>query len=104
MLVFWLFDCFCLSFHVKRGISKRSGSFFPITSEEEASHGDCPPEEARSVTFKKPSSNTLLGINVVGGNATGIFVSDIEKDSLAATLGSLRIGDRILQVKRLRSS
>ena len=67
-------------------------------------HGDCPPEEARPVTFKKPSSNTLLGINVIGGNASGIFISDIEKDSLAALQGSLRVGDRILQVSHIRFS
>ena len=71
---------------------------FDIFSDESIAHGDCPAEEPRSVTVKKPSSNTLLGMNVIGGNATGIFISEIEKEGLAASQGSFRIGDRIIQV------
>ena len=71
---------------------------FEPFSDDAIPHEDCPAEEARSVTFKRPSPHTLLGINVFGGNATGIFISEIEKDSLAAMQGSFRIGDRILQV------
>jgi len=66
--------------------------------DESIAHGDCPAEEPRSVTVKKPSSNTLLGMNVIGGNATGIFISEIEKEGLAASQGSFRIGDRIIQL------
>ena len=53
------------------------------------------------MTFKKPSPNTLLGIKVIGGNATGIFISEVEKESPASLQGSFRIGDRILQVSMI---
>ena len=81
-----------------------SHSDFCFPSNEDSAHADCPAEEARSVTFKKPSPNTLLGISVTGGNSTGIFISEFEKDGLAAAQGSLRIGDRILKVFPAHSS
>eukprot|EP00795_Rhopilema_esculentum_P008485 gene8485-14481_t len=66
--------------------------------DDAAAHGDNTSEEARPVTLKKPTPTTLLGINLSGGNATGIFVSDLEKDGFAFTQGLLRSGDRILEV------
>ena len=44
--------------------------------------------------INKPPSQ--LGIGVMGGNATGIFVRDIQPDSKAH--GHLRPGDQILEV------
>ena len=67
-------------------------------SDDAAAHGDNTSEEARPVTLKKPTPTTLLGINLSGGNSTGIFVSDLEKDGFAFTQGLLRSGDRILEV------
>lgn len=46
-----------------------------------------------TITTKK---NTNLGISLMGGNAVGIYVHDVQKSSLADAAG-LRMGDQILE-------
>ncbi|EAT43390.1 AAEL005196-PA [Aedes aegypti] len=47
-----------------------------------------------AIVYWKKSSN--LGISLVGGNANGIFVHGVQKDSIADNAG-LRVGDQILE-------
>ncbi|KAG1674896.1 Disks large 5 [Nymphon striatum] len=49
----------------------------------------------RFVFMKKATSN--IGISLIGGNAVGIFVHSIQKDSPAATEEGLKAGDQILE-------
>lgn len=46
-----------------------------------------------TITTKK---NTNLGISLMGGNAVGIYVHDVQKSSLADAAG-MRMGDQILE-------
>ena len=57
------------------------------------------PGELRAVAFKKKSQS--LGVSIVGGNATGIFVSEIESTSPATGNSGLCVGDQILKVRRV---
>ncbi|CAH1793992.1 unnamed protein product [Owenia fusiformis] len=52
-------------------------------------------EEPRFVFLKKTS--TTLGIGLIGGNLTGIFVHEVHKDSIASGHNGLRCGDQILE-------
>lgn len=52
-------------------------------------------EEVRRIYLK--NINSSLGVMISGGNAVGIFVSDILPDSVAKHNG-LRVGDQILEV------
>lgn len=55
------------------------------------------PGELRVVAFKKKSQS--LGVSIVGGNALGIFVSEIESSSPAIGNTGLCVGDQILKVR-----
>lgn len=46
-----------------------------------------------TITTKK---NTNLGISLMGGNAVGIYVHDVQKGSLADVAG-MRMGDQIIE-------
>lgn len=52
--------------------------------------------EHREIYLK--NNNSRLGVIVSGGNAVGIFVSEILPDGLAARHNELRRGDQILEV------
>ncbi|XP_070544146.1 disks large homolog 5-like isoform X2 [Ptychodera flava] len=56
------------------------------------------PSEPRFVFLEKPASSSL-GIRIVGGNAVGIFVSEIQSDSVANSPDGrgLKQGDQILE-------
>lgn len=54
----------------------------------------------RKISFKKPNPSASLGISLAGGNATGIFVHNIEEDSPAAGHNGVHPGDQILEVLR----
>ena len=57
------------------------------------------PGDLRYVFFKKSPNN--MGISLVGGNAVGIFVSEIDPDSGVPTgPNGLGVGDQILEVQR----
>ena len=60
------------------------------------------PCEPRFVFLKKTHSHDSLGITVVGGNVTGIFVSEVQLNSIAAGPQGLRCGDQILEVNFLK--
>lgn len=51
----------------------------------------------RKISFKKPNPSANLGISLTGGNATGIFVQNIEENSPAAGQ-NIVTGDQILEV------
>ncbi|XP_060579959.1 disks large homolog 5-like isoform X2 [Ruditapes philippinarum] len=51
----------------------------------------------RKVSFKKPNPSASLGISLTGGNATGIFVHNIEEGSPAAGHNGVHQGDQILE-------
>ncbi|XP_033106824.1 disks large homolog 5-like isoform X2 [Anneissia japonica] len=53
------------------------------------------PCEPRFVFLRKLSSS--LGISTSGGNASGIFVSELQPDSIANRPDGLRVGDQILE-------
>ena len=55
--------------------------------------------EARLVIVKKTHAHESLGVQVIGGNATGLFVHFLQPSS-AANNGAkgLRRGDQILEV------
>ena len=67
-------------------------------SNSEAAHSEDTGEEVRQVALLKPSTSSSLGIGIIGGNASGIFISQIEPESIAALQGGIRIGDHILEV------
>ena len=54
------------------------------------------PGEVRVVAFKKKSQSR--GFSIVGGNATGVFVSEIEQNSSTVGSSGLCAGDQILEV------
>lgn len=58
-----------------------------------------PPGDLRYVFFTKSPSS--LGFNIAGGNAMGIFVSEIQPDDEAASSSGLSVGDHILEVREL---
>ncbi|KAL3877008.1 hypothetical protein ACJMK2_034768 [Sinanodonta woodiana] len=55
------------------------------------------PESPRRMTFKKASPNSSLGITLVGGNAVGIFVHEVQSDSPASGHDGLHCADQILE-------
>ncbi|KAJ8318863.1 hypothetical protein KUTeg_003954 [Tegillarca granosa] len=54
-------------------------------------------EAPRYVTLKKKSPSTNLGVIIVGGNAVGIFVHEVQPNSIAFGHNGLHCGDRILE-------
>ncbi|XP_053393187.1 disks large homolog 5-like isoform X2 [Mercenaria mercenaria] len=51
----------------------------------------------RKISFKKPNPSASLGISLAGGNATGIFVHNVEEGSPAAGHNGVHPGDQILE-------
>ncbi|KAL4239354.1 Disks large 5 [Mactra antiquata] len=51
----------------------------------------------RKISFKKLNPSASLGISLAGGNATGIFVHNIEESSPAAGHNGVHPGDQILE-------
>ncbi|XP_013400011.1 disks large homolog 5-like [Lingula anatina] len=54
------------------------------------------PMEPRFVFLQKSAASSL-GISLIGGNAVGIFVHEVQKDSVACGPNGLRCGDQILE-------
>ncbi|XP_021371465.1 disks large homolog 5-like, partial [Mizuhopecten yessoensis] len=54
-------------------------------------------ESPRFVSLKKSSPNVSLGITIVGGNAVGIFIHNVQPNSVAYGHDGLHCGDQILQ-------
>ncbi|XP_074647785.1 disks large homolog 5-like isoform X2 [Tubulanus polymorphus] len=75
----------------RRDISANA-SLRSTTIAEESAPAPCEP---RFVFLKKTSSD--IGISLIGGNATGIFIRDIAPDSPAASINGLQRGDQILE-------
>lgn len=50
----------------------------------------------RSSSFFAFRKNPNLGVSLLGGNAYGIFIHSVQKDSIADDVG-LRVGDQILE-------
>ena len=69
---------------------RRNGEILPIIDNE-------PPGDLRYVFFTKSPSS--LGFSIAGGNAMGIFVSEIQPDDTAANSSGLKVGDHILEVR-----
>ena len=69
---------------------RRNGEILPIIDNE-------PPGDLRYVFFTKSPSS--LGFSIAGGNAMGIFVSEIQPDDEAAKSSGLNVGDHILEVR-----
>ena len=69
---------------------RRNGEILPIIDNE-------PPGDLRYVFFTK--SPSTLGFSIAGGNAMGIFVSELQADDEAAKSSGLTIGDHILEVR-----
>jgi len=55
------------------------------------------PGDIRIVYLNHTSTN--LGFNIAGGNATGIFVAEVDPSSEVAKL--LNVGDQILEVNNI---
>ena len=70
---------------------RRNGGILPIIDNE-------PPGDLRYVFFTKSPSS--LGFNIAGGNAMGIFVSEIQPDNEAISSSGLSVGDHILEVRK----
>ena len=70
----------------------RKNGILPIIDNE-------PPGDLRYVFFTKSPSS--LGFNIAGGNAMGIFVSEIQPDDEAVSSSGLSVGDHILEVNEL---
>lgn len=47
-------------------------------------------------TISRYRKNPNLGVSLLGGNAYGIFIHSVQKDSIADDVG-LRVGDQILE-------
>ena len=71
---------------------RRNGGILPIIDNE-------PPGDLRYVFFTKSPSS--LGFNIAGGNAMGIFVSEIQPDDEGVSSSGLSVGDHILEVRGL---
>ena len=69
----------------------RNGGILPIIDNE-------PPGDLRYVFFTKSPSS--LGFSIAGGNAMGIFVSEIQSDDEVAKSSGLRVGDHVLEVRK----
>ncbi|XP_069123796.1 disks large homolog 5-like isoform X1 [Argopecten irradians] len=54
-------------------------------------------ESSRFVSLKKSSPNASLGITIAGGNTVGIFVHEVQPNSVAFGHDGLLVGDQILQ-------
>lgn len=68
-----------------------------LDNQSECSHAvDCYDEEEPRVLTMHPKKSTNLGISLMGGNAVGIFVHDVQKNSIA-DLAGLKKGDQILE-------
>ncbi|XP_053697717.1 disks large homolog 5 isoform X2 [Sabethes cyaneus] len=63
-----------------------------LTNTSQTSHY----KEQPRLIFIETRKNPNLGISLVGGNANGIFVHGVQKDSIADNAG-LRVGDHILE-------
>lgn len=50
--------------------------------------------------LKKNNPSDNIGIGLFGGNAVGIFVRDIQSNSIASGPNGLRCGDQILEVRK----
>lgn len=70
----------------------RNNGILPIIDNE-------PPGDLRYVFFTKSPSS--LGFNIAGGNAMGIFVSEIQPDDEAVSSSGLSVGDHILEVNEV---
>ncbi|XP_055640988.1 disks large homolog 5 [Toxorhynchites rutilus septentrionalis] len=57
---------------------------------------NCQYKEQPRLIFIETRKSSNLGISLVGGNACGIFVHGVQKDSIADNAG-LRVGDQILE-------
>ncbi|KAL9962960.1 hypothetical protein ACROYT_G032118 [Oculina patagonica] len=68
---------------------RRNGGILPIIDNE-------PPGDLRYVFFTKSPSS--LGFNIAGGNAMGIFVSEIQPDDEGVSSSGLSVGDHILEL------
>lgn len=55
-------------------------------------------EEPRFIRIDREQPSEPLGIGIIGGNSLGIYISDIQKDSLAGHQAGLKCGDKILKV------
>lgn len=71
---------------------RRNNGILPIIDNE-------PPGDLRYVFFTKSPSS--LGFNIAGGNAMGIFVSEMQPDDEAVSSSGLSVGDHILEVREL---
>lgn len=58
---------------------------------------DCA-EEPRVIRMEREPPSTPLGITAIGGNSVGVFISDIQKNSLVELQGGLKCGDQIIKV------
>ena len=56
-------------------------------------------ESPRLIRIARENVGEPLGIGIIGGNSIGIFISDIQKESLAEKQPGLKCGDKILKVK-----
>jgi len=56
------------------------------------------PCDPRTLILKKSHSQDELGLNIAGGNSTGIFVQGVVPNSVAARNGGLHCGDQILMM------
>lgn len=54
-------------------------------------------EEPRSIHIVRKPPSTAIGVGIIGGNNIGIFISDVQKNSLAGQ-SELKPGDQILLV------
>lgn len=68
---------------------RKKGEILPIIDNE-------PPGDLRYVFFTKSPSS--LGFSITGGNATGIFVSEIQADDEAVKSSGLKVGDHLLEL------
>ena len=69
---------------------RKKGEILPIIDNE-------PPGDLRYVFYTKSPSS--LGFSIAGGNATGIFVSEIQPDDEAVKSSGLKVGDHLLEVR-----
>ncbi|XP_062549352.1 disks large homolog 5 isoform X2 [Armigeres subalbatus] len=75
-----------------KAISSNDNHQSQLSSSSQNSHY----KEQPRLIFIETRKSSNLGISLVGGNANGIFVHGVQKDSIADNAG-LRIGDQILE-------
>lgn len=68
---------------------RRNGEILPIIDNE-------PPGDLRYAFYTKSPSS--LGFSIAGGNATGIFVTEIQTDDEAVKSSGLKVGDHLLEL------